>query len=388
MSDTPLRVSAVNIAPHPRKRPVLGVIAKRTYLVANQRCVEAPEQLALVEMQRPAEDGVTLDHDLDVGVHREAVDVIVRGHAYAHEGRASYQASIRTSGGFERALLVTGDRRCEYGPDGALRFTPPEPAPRVALRWENAYGGMDAVAYRKHGDPLEALHRQAGLPFDPRFSGHGYPRNPLGRGYLTSLDREAVLACQLPNLEDPAAPLSPERLTWSGILRWPLAPPVAATEFLPYAFFPRSAMAGLPVLPYDTRVLRAEDFPEVRAGMLRAEGVSLDPGVRLDVRFDPRVAQCSAPGMRVGHAAPDETFQLTHLHPSWPVWTFQLAGEVPAVYARLPGGETEQLTPAIRTVMVEPDHDRVCVVWVATRELDVPLSDAQMDEVQHAVVWR
>jgi hypothetical protein len=364
------------------------VIAKRTFQVVRGRCVEAPEQLALVEAQKPGEDGVTLDHDVDIGVHREEVDLIVRGHAYAHEGRPAFHASIRAGRDFVRDLLVSGDRRCEYGTDGILRFSPPEPVTRVALRWENAYGGMDAVAYRRHGDPLEALHRQAQIPFDPRFSGHGYPRNPLGKGYLTSLDREAVLECQLPNLEDPACPLRPDRLTWNGIRAWPLAPQVAATEFLPYGFFPRSAWAALPLMPYDVRIARPEDFFEVRAGILRPAGVALEPGAHFETRFDPRVAQSAPPSMRLPRVAPDETFELTHLHAAWAVWTFQLPGEVPTVYARLPGAQTERLTPEIRTVMIEPDLDRVTVVWVAARELAAPLPDAQIDQIEHAVVWR
>src|SRR5262249_51753446 len=151
--------------------------------------------------------------------------------------------------GLHRRVRVFGDRHCERDARGELCFTPPEPAPKVPLGWESAYGGLDRAARQKFGDPAEALAKEAVLPVDPRFGLFGYPRNPLGKGYLIEPTPEALAACTLPNLEDPQRLLTPQTLPRRSALLWPQGPPVAGFGWLSYNFFPRSAQIGLPLLP-------------------------------------------------------------------------------------------------------------------------------------------
>lgn len=376
----------VNAAPTLDGSWLVAVIARRTYRVADGRCAPADEQVALVEEQRFDEAGIELVDDIDITVQRTVADLVVRGHAWPLGAGASFEAAIRSDGGFARALRVRGERGVERDAHGALRFTPAEAVERVALRWGNAFGGLDAVAYRTHGDPLEEVHRRAELPFDPRFGGHGYPRNPVGTGYVTQLLPGTLEACRLPLLEEPGEELTPETLVQPGVRAWPRSPRPACTELLPYAFFPRSTMLGFPPMVYDPALVKPDDIAEVRAGLLTADAVRPgDPTARTPTLA---AAQQSALGMRCARVAAGEVFELDHLHPRHRQWRVALPGECPRVVLRHPGREPDELAAEIQTVVFEPDLDRVTVVWVAKQPYGGMMTVRRLEQVQHAVMWR
>ncbi len=206
----PTRISAVVLASTPLGQPVLGVVGKRTYTVFRGILQEAPSQIPLVEQPILCDDEGGLRHDSDLIMNRTGVDVVIQGHAYDHEGKNWFTAAIG-AGAFQRRLLVFGDRRCEVL-NGAIRFTAPAPITRIPLLWESAYGGVDEVARRTLGGAYEDSLKSAGVDVDPRFGPFGYPRNPVGKGYLIDPSLEAVAACHLPNLEDPEHALLPQNL--------------------------------------------------------------------------------------------------------------------------------------------------------------------------------
>ncbi|HXJ19459.1 MAG TPA: DUF2169 domain-containing protein [Polyangia bacterium] len=364
---------------------LVGVIAKRTYRVAAGRCFVADEQLPLVEEPRFSDDRSVLLHDLDCVLNRGEVDVVVEGSARP-PGRAAAAFELRVRvGGLDRRLSVFGDRRCYRSTSGRLRFREPAPVEEVPLDWTSSYGGFDRVALERHGDPLLELREKARQPYSPRFGRFAYPRNRAGKGYLIEPTDEALEACELPNLEEPSRLLSPERLAIGAPERWPAAPPVAAVGWLSYANFPRAAMLGIPPA-YDAEVCPPASFFEVRTGALAVESIA--PAIAIARRLDLRVAQQSAPGMRVPALTAGSPVSIVNAHPSMPAWEFALSSEVPMLALQIPGARAVRLEPRIRTVHIQPDLDRVSVVWVGEQQQPALVGPGKRALIKHAVEWR
>jgi hypothetical protein len=384
MSESPARVSAVNVGEHPNRGWVVSTFGKRTYLVRNGVCVESPEQQPLQEVPVAAEDGVDLVAEADLVMHRDLVDILVRGHAYPHATARSFEAGLAIDQ-FLAKFAVFGNRRVETV-GARLHFTPPEDFDRIPLGWQSAYGGFDAVTYHKHGANLDELMKKAGIVPDPRFGLFSYPRNPLGKGYLCEVSSEAVAACTLPNLEALDALLTPERLDY-GPKRWPAAPSPVSTTWLPYTFFPRSFWLGLPLLPFDDKQIRPEDFQEVRSGLIGKDSARADGGPP-ERRFSPLVSQAAPIGLRCRAVETAAKIRVKNLHPKFSQWDFKLPGDTPRMYVRWPGQQSTEVRPQIRTVLIEPDQDRITLVWVADLVLASPFPLAHAGAIEHAVRWR
>jgi len=378
------RLSAALAGHHVDGGWVFGVVAKRTYLISGGRCHPHPEQLPLVEEPLATDDGRVLEHDCDLVLQRKQADIIVRGHAYPHGGRASFEATIEV-GAFVRRLGIFGDRRVSRGTDGRLQFSPPEGFEKMPLGWERAYGGVDEAAREDIGDPFQELMAEAGDPTDPTWGLFSYPRNPVGRGYLTEDTPAGVEQCRLPNVELVEALLTPQSLVRRDFMLWPSGPPVASTGWLHHSYFPRSVHFGHPPRVYHDGEIRPRDFLEVWAGWINPEALLLRaPATH---RLDPRAAQQAALGMRCDRIDPDATIELTNLHPTARQWRFDLPDEVPRMAFKLPEAPAANLRPAIRTLVIEPDLDRVVVVWAGETQVPLPVTPKKMDSLQHGVIW-
>lgn len=379
------RLSAVLAGQHRESGFIFGVVGKRTYLVAGGECHEHPEQVPLVEEPVFGSDEGVLLHDADLVLQRMLADIIVEGHAYPHERRPTLRARVGV-GDFVREIGVLGDRRLERGRDGSLQITPPQAFEKMPLGWEHAYGGVDEAARLDIGDPFAEFMIASGQPADPRFGLFAYPRNPVGKGYLTEPTPAGIEACRLPNLEEPNQLLTPETIVRGDFMRWPTGPMVAALGWLSHNYFPRIAQFGLPVPAYDNSQVRVDDFFEVRARWAKINTVRLDNAMA--DRMDVAAAQQSAMGMRTPTIDPAAAIELVNLHPGHPKWRFRLPGQVPKMAYRLPGQPATELRPMIRTLTIEPDLDRVTVVWVGETRVSLPVMPQQLQEMQHGVVWR
>lgn len=378
------RVSAALAGHHVEGGWVFGVVAKRTYLVTGTRCQLHPEQIPLVEDLVLGDDDHQLEHDVDLVLQRAQADIVVRGHAYPHEGRAVLEASIAV-GDFRRRLAVFGDRTLERGHDGRLRFSPPLGFERMPLSWDRAYGGVDQIALREIGDPFQEVMAERGEEPDPTWGLFSYPRNPAGRGYLIEDHPDAIAACRLPNLEEPLTLLDPTTIVRGDFMLWPSGPLPACTGWLHHSYFPRSVHFGHPPRVYHDEAIRPRDFFEVQGGWLQPEAVLLRAPVTR--RLDRRAAQQSALGMRTDVVEPSARVELVNLHPRQARWRFDLPGESPRMAFKLPDAPAAYLRPAIRTVLIEPDLDRVVVVWAGEAQIPLPMTPKKMDDLQHGVVW-
>lgn len=378
------RVSIALTAIDPAAHFRVGVVAKRTFKIASGGIVEAPEQLPLVEEPVLADDGITLAWDMDVLLGKQQTDVVVLGNAYPHDNDRQVVVGVQI-GSLRRELRVFGERHLEPGRDSALVFSRPERFERVPLGWQSAYGGYDAAALEAYGDPTDELRKQAGQSTAPAFGLYAYPRNPAGRGYLVEITPKAVETCRLPQIEDPRYLLAPEALVAGNSLAWPAGPPPASTAFLPQSFFPRMTMLGMPVPLYDFVRFPAKTFVEVAMGLINE--ASLAEEAYVATLFDMRGLQSAAPGMRWDEILPGTQIELRGMHPRQASWRFRLNLRAPQMHVRLGTQKPVTLQPRIKSMVIEPDNDRLSLLWVGEAPLArVPEPD-HLKDLQHAVIW-
>jgi hypothetical protein len=384
----PPAVSAIRVGADPEgKGWRIGVVAKRTWTVRRGRCELAPEQVPLVEEPSYDEVRAVLVHDADVILNRPKADVIVDGHVYPPEGRTPFDFQVQV-GRLTRQARAFGARRVAptLTGAGAPRFSPPERIDEIALGWQSAYGGVDLAAREDIGDPFEEALKDVGGAPDPRFGLFAYPRNPVGRGYLIEPTATAFERCELPLIEDLSCLLTPETLVMGDFVRWPEGPAVAGFGWLSYGYFPRSAVLGSVPLVYDGERIQASAFHEVRLGEIHQAAVRGDRP--LAERLGIGVTQSSAIGMRSPEIAPGDPVLLRGLHPREREWAFSLPSEVPRMHIRFAGEKpTAMPPPRIRTVFLQPDEDRLTLVWTAELPVSAPPGPARLEGIEHAVLW-
>jgi hypothetical protein len=170
--------------------------------------------------------------DSDLVLHKPRVDVLIHGAvAYAPKGRATTSLFVEMHVGFPggpasdvaahdrqqaqliKSLRVTGDRVW-------MDDAPSEPLPFVSmpLGWERAYGGTT--------DSRGPKGRDGKLEIDER--------NPFGIGWSGARSQNPEILTELPNLEDPEAPM----------LRRDSACAPTSFSMLARAWQPRRKLAG------------------------------------------------------------------------------------------------------------------------------------------------
>lgn len=344
--------------------PVVVVVAKRTYAIqADGRC-------RLHEVQQPLFDDLVLEddlpdaalqHDCDLYIHKPMTDVVVLGHAHGRAGETQFRAGVWV-GALGKVLQVTGDRTATMGPNGQPRFSPPAPIEAISLSYRNAYGGRDHVAEALHGNPYAALASYMTQADLRRASPYVYPRNPSGKGYLVEASPEAIEGLPLPNLEDPEDLLRPVALAAGAPGRWCEMPLPWSTAWVDPGTFPRIGLFGvIPATDADVR-----PFEEVRRQLAPSSLLqprSDDPLHAVTHHFDPRCANGASLGLQLPTLAGNETITLARLHPRQERLVFALPGSPPKLFADGREGRLAEAKPVLHSVILEPDEDRVSLVW-------------------------
>ena len=367
----------------PDGRFILSVLAKRTYTLSEPgECLVADEQLPLCgEPRFDAEVPSLLVEDSDLFPYKPRSDVIVQGHAYGYSGRREFDAVVRV-GAASKRIRVTGERRCSLTSAGRLAFSRPDPVERIPLSYTHAYGGRDTVAEAaaagEAGKALPGISPDmfptaAGSPFD-------YPRNPCGRGYLIRATPQAVEKLQLPNLEDPLDPLSPERMELGSTLLWPQMPLPQATGWVSYDWFPR--MVGFGMLPLFKRT--EEPFPEVTRRQI-SESVLLPARYELADPFHLTCGACL--DLQLPHLRGGEPVMLESVHPKQADASFRLPTERPKLWTDGRNGKLNPTEPVIHTVVIEPDEDRLSIVWRGSAPALRPYTEDELTRMPLRVEW-
>ncbi len=294
---------------------VLVVVIKGTF-----RIRPGSDVLKLADEQAPvvwadafygAPGASSVRYESDVSPPKIGGDVVLIGSAYPQRGK-DRQAEVSVSlGPLKKTVRVVGDRAWHKSLTG---WQPTAPAlfEQMPLVFERAFGGRDGGGQASGSDSYE-------------------PRNPVGAGFVAAEDPERLEGLPLPNLEDPAHPIK----------SWKDRPAPACFGVVARHWAPRSALAGT----YD------EAWQADRCPLLPAD-------------FDPRYFNAASAGL----VAPSpfgggEQVVVTGAHRSGDL-SFRLPARRLAVTAWVKG-EPRRAAPSLDTVVIEPDDERLVLVWRA-----------------------
>jgi hypothetical protein len=326
----------------PDGKYVLAVLLKRTYrIVPFGPCERAAADRPLLAGDRHYADPLTssVRFEADFVPYKPATDVVLNGIAHAPGGRPAreFVAALEV-GRAKKQVRVVGDRVCHYRAGADPVFDDPRPFAQMELRYERAYGGVDVFS-------------------EPRAQ-FAYPRNHLGKGFAVDNVRAAVDGLPLPNLEDPADPLTPARMFCRRVADWARQPVPAGFGWYSKYWHPRAGWAG--ILPADKpteqmmRAAYAQLLPEPFRQAYEAHPLPV-----VDFRF----FNGASPGLGLPYLAGDEAVRLTNLTPDGNL-VFALPGDRPAITLDLGDGPKAERV-VLQTVQIRADEGEVDLVWRA-----------------------
>lgn len=299
-------------------RPLLVPLVKGTFAIGRDgRCTRADEQVPIdLAGTFWGDDPETSSYryEPEVAFTKPTTDIVLVGHACAPRADTTeLRVGLRVgtgAGALEKEAVVFGDRRWSRTA-GIASPSKPVPFEKVPLSYERAYGGWD----RSHADPTRHTSEQ---------------RNPVGVGFRSGGGFDEDL--RLPNVEDPRAPIRAQGDR----------PTPAGFGFLSPHWAPRAALAGT----FD------EAWTKGRAPFLPKD-------------FDRRHLNAASPGLVApGYLRGDEPVVAVGVRPEG-LLSFGLPG-VPAPAARvvlIDGGAPEDVALNLDTVIIEPEHRRVVLLW-------------------------
>jgi len=334
-------VSVVLPGQTPAGEYILGILLKRTYdIVPNRVCSRAEKDKALVPGDLFWDDPMnsSVRHESDFVPFKLATDVVLNGKAYAPRGMPADSCMVSLQVGDRRKqILVIGDRVAHFMKDGPPVFTEPSAFLNMDLRYELAYGGIDV--------------------YSDKAASYPYPRNPLGRGFVVGNSTRSVENLALPNLEDPTAPLTPEKLCLGDYQKWQDQPFPAGLGWFPKTWLPRAELAG--ILPADRateqelRQAYAQLIPDAQQRQAYLEHGLPD----MDFRF----FNGASAGLVFPFLTGGERVVAENLSPEGVV-AFHLPPETPRLGLDIGSGVQEP--PAVlHTVMIRMEDRQVDLVW-------------------------
>lgn len=171
-------------------RNLLLLLLKATYQFDQRGRVEIAEEQQNIELADlyHGEPGVSsIKYGSDFSFKKPVTDILLNGHAYAPaSGTREMLVSLQV-GNTKKIIKVLGNRYW-FGTAGMMSISRPQTFDKLALIYENAFGGTDL----SHPDPKKHGHE---------------PRNPVGTGFRAKGSEIPAENLRLPNLEDPRRPI-------------------------------------------------------------------------------------------------------------------------------------------------------------------------------------
>ena len=199
-------------------------------------------------------------------------------------------------------------------------------------------------------------------------------------------DKESIENVLLPNLEDPLDILSPGRLAVGSPGRWPFMPLPQAFDWYDYSWFPRMAFLGF--VPEHEPL--SGPVEEARRGYVPKDIIkdraTLQDIIKYMTTSGYQIVNGACPGLSFPHLAGSETVMLNNIHPKHSEFTFQLPGEVPKISIEFKE-KWRKLSPVLHTVLIEPDLDRLSLVWRGSLVVQRPYMLEELEKMQSDVLW-
>jgi hypothetical protein len=319
---------------------ILGVLLKRSYRIADGRACQPlqphrPLAAGDVFWVEPVSSAVR--YESDFVPFKTAIDVVLNGtvHAPDRTPTTACVASLEV-GRLSKTIAVIGDRTAHYTGGDTPVFSDPEPFTKMDLRYERAYGGTDVYS------DTQTLYP--------------YPRNPLGCGFAVANSAASVEGLPLPNLEDPAALLTPADLCLLDYRNWETRPSPAGFGWIAKTWLPRAALAG--VMPADRAI--EQELRQAYAQLVPkdARDAYLQNGIRdMDFRF----FNGASSGLVLDEVAPGELIVTNNLTESGQHY-FYLPSDAPRLGLDIGEGVQEPQV-VLHTVMIDMDELRLDLVW-------------------------
>lgn len=322
------------------------VVVKRSYAIERGKC----------ELSTPAPL-----HRLDGGpdspfpMHKRLTDVIVRGSAASLDERPVMRMTVAVEVGRARkAIVVTGDRAISWDGSHAPIISPPRPFVSMPLRWENAYGGVDARVRPTRDVTLDQFLTGAMCADGPGY----YPRNPIGKGYLVR--NEPLDGAEMPNLEDPEDLLTAERLVAGDPAKWYTMPLPWCFERVPLAWFPRARFLGPEADPWFPPPYN-ERLAEIRRGFLKWPIDSSNLAALL--------SQEASHGLSIASLSEAHRVVIEGMTADERRLSFALPPELPPAVFTVERRSTPVPLRALH-VIIEPNKRSVSITWSASIDLE------------------
>jgi hypothetical protein len=364
----------------PDGQPCLAFVANRAYrIIHGGRATPLDEAVAVPELERyrpssnQGADAVLATEDPRFEPHKLLTDVLLTGSAHSTRGAVTSLETSLEVGAARKRVRVVGRRRVELAAGGQLSFTPPEGFIETPLVWDHAYGGRDGYAE-------ERLAPKRGFGADDDAGALSYPRNGSGRGYFLDVDRERLQGAEVPNLDDPTDPVTPDRLLSENAHDWIDRPVAACYEAMDVFTFPRAAFFIRPVFDAPKRSVH-----ELASGAVLPE--DLTRPFELRGPRQPRVYNRAPAGLAVCRLTGRERVKLTNLHREHARLEFDLPDDTPKLTLDLPGVGERGLEPILSTVSIEPDADRVVLTWAASMRVAAPYPEELTRAMRRVVRW-
>ena len=261
----------------------------------------------------------SLKYPSDLAPFKPKADIILVATAYPpNVSSLAWNVGV-TVGRHRKTLAATGPR---FWKKGLFGWSPSalEPATKLPIRYENAYGGAHTVL-DKQGEPTVIdLCRS----------------NPVGKGWLSPIARR----------------------TMGDIKTLPAAQFYSKASDLPPVFGREYAVEGFgAIAPTWSSRQRYVGTGEKSAAHC-ADPASLD--------IHPLFYNCAHPDLVVPYLTGDETVQLLNLTPD-EVLEFQLPGKTVQITAQFGKPSESVPVPAfLDTLIIEPDDLRATMVWRST----------------------
>ncbi|WP_438032033.1 DUF2169 domain-containing protein [Sorangium sp. So ce204] len=269
--------------------------------------------LTVAPAQRPLLLDPNLPYPHDGMFLKTAASVCATGFVYPAQGQSREATATLRVGDRDATIVAVGPRVWQRGIGGGLTPSSPLPFDRVAMTWQNAYGGTN-------DEPARVVELDGEEAFVPEHES-GYPMNFDGKGFYT--DPGQALDRPLPQLEHPD----------QRIRRWDDHPePVC---FAPYPLW----------------------------GGLRAVHVWHDQ--KLDLAGAGKLASRAAPRTTVDALPPGTRIALAGMRPGGAALVFE-APRAPVAVEIAVGRASERSLPALDAVDIDADAAEVRLLWRAT----------------------
>lgn len=328
----------------PDGSPLISVLAKRTYVFANEKGCEPDlkNQIPFHEKDEFLDDGDPLKDppkkEGEIIAYKPLTDVILHACAHAPKGnRANFLDVGIMIGNYRKIARVFGNRKVAVSGTG-LVFTEPEPFESMRLDYGKAYGGKDS----KSTPGVE----------------YSYPRNPIGKGFVIKSDPTVIQALALPNIEDPQKLLTPANIAMGKFENWKKWPEPAAFGYAPRNSYPRLNQAGLMkpdhVDAEADRQMKLEAQSEVGAG-------EAQPAPPMPL-MNPEFFNGAPMGLKLPYLKGNEVVKLRYMDAVFPAFQFPLNLEKPKIFLDVGEGRV-QLPTVMQTLEIFKETNQLSVVW-------------------------